>query len=58
MTWFEGKGAQDLRTSIESNLTAPGGTLWSIPAYYQWLRHRMSNNSPDLEVRVSQESVS
>src|SRR2546429_4424360 len=60
MTWFEGKSAQDLRTSIESNVTAPGGTLWDILAYYQWLRHRMSNNSPDLEteVRLPQESVS
>ena len=67
MTWFEGKSAQDLRTSIESHLTAPGGKLWEISAYYELFRHRMGNNSPELEVevkvpqeevRVPQESVS
>ncbi len=58
ITWFEGKSAQDLRSSIESNLTAPGGKLWDIASFYQWFRHRISNNSPELEVRVSQESIS
>lgn len=58
MTWFEGKTAQDLRTSIESNLTAPGGKLWDLPSFYQWFRHRMSNNSPNVELRIPQESVS
>ncbi len=54
ITWFEGKNAQDLRTSIESNVTASGGKLWDIQAYYHWVRHRMmGNNSPDLAIRVS-----
>jgi predicted metal-dependent phosphoesterase TrpH len=39
ITWFEGQSAQDLRTSIESNLTAPGGKLWDLPSFYQWFRH-------------------
>jgi predicted metal-dependent phosphoesterase TrpH len=58
MTWFEGKSAQDLRASIESNLTAPGGKLWEISAYYELFRHRMSSTSPEVEIRVPQESVS
>jgi predicted metal-dependent phosphoesterase TrpH len=59
VTWFEGKSAQDLRTSIESHLTAPGGKLWEISAYYELFRHRMtSHSSPEIEIRVPQESVS
>ena len=60
VTWFEGKNAQDFRTSIECNLTASGGKLWDLLAYYQWLRRRISHGSPQVEteVMVPQESVS
>ncbi len=58
ITWFEGKSAQDLRTSIEANLTAPGGKLWDLPSFYQWFRHRISNNTSNVDVSVPQESVS
>jgi predicted solute-binding protein len=41
-SWFEGKSAQDIRTSIEQGLTAPGGKMWDVQAYYQWIRYRLS----------------
>jgi predicted metal-dependent phosphoesterase TrpH len=41
ITWFEGKSAQDVRRSIEKGLTAPGGKLWEIRAYYHWVRYLM-----------------
>jgi hypothetical protein len=41
-SWFEGKSAQDIRTSIEQGLTAPAGKMWAMPAYYQWIRYRLS----------------
>lgn len=42
MTWFEGKTAQDIRTSIENGLSAPGGTLWQVQDYVRWVRYRVS----------------
>ena len=42
MTWFEGKTAQDVRTSIENGLSAPGGTLWQVQDYVRWVRYRVS----------------
>lgn len=39
-TWFEGRSAQDLRTSIEQSATAPGGKMWQLTAYYHWVRHK------------------
>jgi len=41
-TWFEGKSAQDIRTSIENGLSAPGGKMWDMQAYYHWVRYQMS----------------
>jgi len=41
-TWFEGKNAQDVRASIESALTAPGGSLWDVQDYLRWARFRVS----------------
>jgi hypothetical protein len=41
-SWFEGKSAQDIRTCIEQGLTAPGGKMWDMQAYYQWIRYRLS----------------
>ncbi len=41
-TWFEGKTAQEVRLSIESGLTAPGGSLWDVQDYLHWARFRVS----------------
>jgi predicted metal-dependent phosphoesterase TrpH len=41
-TWFEGKSAQDVRTTIEAGLSAPGGTLWRMHDYLRLARHHMS----------------
>lgn len=40
-TWFQGKTAQDLRQSVASSFTAPGGKMWEVKTYYYWLRHVM-----------------
>jgi predicted metal-dependent phosphoesterase TrpH len=40
-TWFEGKNAQDVRTSIESGLSAPGGRLWDVQDYLRWAKYRV-----------------
>jgi predicted metal-dependent phosphoesterase TrpH len=42
MTWFEGKGAQDLRATIEAGLSAPGGKLWAVQDYVHWMRYMVS----------------
>ena len=44
-TWFEGKSAQDVRTTIEAGLSAPGGRLWGVNDYLHLVRYRMSKNS-------------
>jgi predicted metal-dependent phosphoesterase TrpH len=41
-TWFEGKTAQDVRATIESGLSAPGGSLWDVQDYLLWVRYRVS----------------
>lgn len=41
-SWFEGKSAQDVRASIEQSLTAPGGKMWNMQAYYHWGRYMVS----------------
>ncbi len=38
VTWFEGKSAQDVRTTIEKGLTAPGGKLWDASVYLHLAR--------------------
>lgn len=42
ITWFEGESSQDVRTAIEKGLTAPGGNLWEVQAYYHWIRYLIS----------------
>src|SRR3984893_2885140 len=44
-TWFEGKSAQDVRTTIEAGLSAPGGRLRDVHDYLLWVRHRIGKNS-------------
>jgi predicted metal-dependent phosphoesterase TrpH len=41
LTWFNGKNSQDIRSAIENGLTAPGGKLWDMQAYYHWVRYLM-----------------
>lgn len=41
-TFFEGKTAQEVRATIESGLSAPGGRLWDVQDYLHWARYRMS----------------
>jgi predicted metal-dependent phosphoesterase TrpH len=41
-SWFEGKTAQDLRTSIAAHTTAPAGKMWDMAAYYQWVRYSLT----------------
>lgn len=38
-TWFEGENAQDVRNSIETGLTAPGGKLWPVNDYLRLMQH-------------------
>ncbi len=42
VTWFEGKTAQDVRTTVEKGLSAPGGKLWDVQDYVRWVRYRVS----------------
>jgi predicted metal-dependent phosphoesterase TrpH len=53
ITWFEGKNAQDIRHSIENRLTAPGGKLWEILAYYHWVRYLMNKEQRELRHAVA-----
>ena len=43
-TWFEGKNAQDVRVTIESGLSAPGGKLWGVNDYLRLARHHMGKD--------------
>jgi predicted metal-dependent phosphoesterase TrpH len=47
MTWFEGSRADDLRQTIEAGLSAPGGTLWAVQDYVQWVRYMMSKEGKE-----------
>lgn len=55
MTWFEGKTAADLRKTIETGLTAPGGKLWDVQDYFQWVRYTVSKQGR--EARKARPSV-
>jgi len=41
-TWFAGKTAQDVRTSIEEGLSAPGGRLWGMNDYLRLAHHHVN----------------
>lgn len=41
-TWFEGKSAVDVRTTIEAGLSAPGGKLWGMNDYIRIAGHLVS----------------
>lgn len=42
VTWFEGESSQDVRRAIEQKLSAPGGKMWDVQAYYHWVRYLVS----------------
>ncbi len=51
MTWFEGKTAQDVRNTIESGLSAPGGKLWEMQDYVKWVGYLMSKDGRNRHAR-------
>lgn len=50
-TWFEGKSAQDVRITIESGLSAPGGKLWGVNDYLRLARHRIGKSPRIARIR-------
>ena len=50
-TWFEGKNAHDVRASIESGLSAPGGRLWDVQDYLHWAKYRVSKEGREMSRR-------
>ncbi len=51
VTWFEGKTAQDVRTTIEGGLSAPGGKLWEMQDYVSWVAYLMSKDGRNRHAR-------
>jgi predicted metal-dependent phosphoesterase TrpH len=51
VTWFEGKTAQDVRATIESGLSAPGGKLWEMQDYVSWVSYLMSKDGRNRHAR-------
>ncbi len=43
-TWFEGRNAHDVRSSIEAGLTAPGGKLWRMNEYLVLAGHHINKH--------------
>lgn len=56
-TWFAGKTAQDVRTTIEAGLSAPGGRYWDVQDYARWIRYRFSKEGRDTSRRLDQAAV-
>jgi predicted metal-dependent phosphoesterase TrpH len=52
-TWFEGTSALDLRASIESGQTAPGGRLWKVNDYLHLAGHHLNKRRPIGRRRVA-----
>ena len=50
-TWFEGKNAQEVRASIESSVSAPGGRLWDVQDYLNWAKYRVSKEGREMSRR-------
>ena len=50
-TWFEGRNAQEVRASIESGLSAPGGSLWDVQDYLRWAKYRVSKEGREMSRR-------
>jgi predicted metal-dependent phosphoesterase TrpH len=43
-TWFEGANARDVRVTIESGLSAPGGKLWRMNDYLRLAGHHINKH--------------
>jgi predicted metal-dependent phosphoesterase TrpH len=56
-TWFEGKTAQEVRATIESGLSAPGGRLWDVQDYLQWARFRVSKKGREANRRMGVSAI-
>lgn len=56
-TWFEGKTAQEVRATIESGLSAPGGRLWDVQDYLQWARFRLSKKGREANRRMGMSAI-
>jgi len=52
-TWFEGSTALDLRASIESGQTAPGGKLWGVNTYLHLAGQHLNKRRPMGRARVA-----
>src|SRR6266567_8677786 len=52
-TWFEGSTAQDVRMTIESGVSAPGGKLWRMHDYLRLASHRINKRRKDRRERVA-----
>ncbi len=52
-TWFEGSNALDLRASIESGQTAPGGKLWGVNTYLHLAGHHLNKRRIAVRARVA-----
>jgi predicted metal-dependent phosphoesterase TrpH len=44
-TWFVGQSASHVRQSIVQGVSAPGGKLWNLQAYYHWGRNLIAPKS-------------
>lgn len=56
-TWFEGKTAQEVRATVESGLSAPGGRLWDVQDYLQWARFRVSKKGREANRRMGLSAI-
>ena len=52
-TWFEGMTAQDVRATIESGLSAPGGKLWRVNDYLRLASHHIKKHRQELQQWVA-----
>jgi predicted metal-dependent phosphoesterase TrpH len=52
-TWFEGSTALDVRTTIESGVSAPDGKLWRMHDFLHLAHHRFNKRRRDRRERVA-----
>jgi predicted metal-dependent phosphoesterase TrpH len=52
-TWFEGTTAQDIRATIESGLSAPGGKLWRVNDYLRLASYHINKRRQELQQGVA-----
>src|SRR6266516_4196679 len=52
-TWFEGSSAQEVRATIESGVSAPGGKLWHMHDFLQLAHYHFNKRRRDRRERVA-----